>query len=507
MKTSTRLYLTIFLQFAIAVSLVVLVLNMQNKQANDSNIINLAGRQRMLSQKMTKEILLFAKGEFGSEEVNNTIEVFHQTLLALTYGGKAPLDLNRTKFSTLTENENKTVVKQLKKVESLWSKFHISIDNFLKSKDAQSLDYINQNNVTLLKEMNAAVFLMDAEASGKVSAMRKVLLWGILVLCILFLVTLYFVRKNVQVIFKLLGKLVGGLAVASERTWESAGIVSETSLQLAEGATEQAASIEETSASLEEMASMTKQNAENSNFADSLVKETDQIVAAANDSMNNLTESMNEISKSSEETSRIVKTIDEIAFQTNLLALNAAVEAARAGEAGAGFAVVAEEVRNLALRSAEAAKNTSSMIDGTTAKIKEGSQLVNGANETFQNVAESSAKVAELVSEITIVSNQQAQGIEQVNTAVTEMEKVTQQNAASSEESASASEELMGQAEQMKGFVRELEGLLGTDRKTAKRDTSTEAPTLPVAAATLVSNKVKPGFGQAIPLENEFDEL
>ncbi|HMK65117.1 MAG TPA: methyl-accepting chemotaxis protein, partial [Thermodesulfobacteriota bacterium] len=168
-----------------------------------------------------------------------------------------------------------------------------------------------------------------------------------------------------------------------------------------------------------------------------------------------------EISAASEETGKIVKTIDEIAFQTNLLALNAAVEAARAGEAGAGFAVVADEVRNLALRAADAAKNTSNLIEGTVKKIRTGSDVVQQTNQTFEKVAKSSKKVAELVGEIATASNEQAQGIEQINKAMSEMDRVVQRNAASAEESASASEEMTAQAEQMKEYVKELIAVLG----------------------------------------------
>lgn len=272
-----------------------------------------------------------------------------------------------------------------------------------------------------------------------------------------------------------INRIVEGLNEGADQVASASGQVSSSSQELAEGSGEQAASIEETSSSLEEMASMTKQNADNAQQADNLMKEANQVVTKANDSMTELIQSMDEISKASEETSKIIKTIDEIAFQTNLLALNAAVEAARAGEAGAGFAVVADEVRNLALRAADAAKNTADLIEGTVKKVNEGGELVGTTNKAFAQVAESSVKVGELVAEIAAASNEQADGIEQVNKAVVEMDKVVQQNAANAEESASASEEMSAQAEQMKGFVDELVALVAGSAGAGQRVTQTKA--------------------------------
>jgi len=195
------------------------------------------------------------------------------------------------------------------------------------------------------------------------------------------------------------------------------------------------------------------------------MKDANQVVGKANDSMIELTGSMEEIFTASEETQKIVKTIDEIAFQTNLLALNAAVEAARAGEAGAGFAVVADEVRNLAMRAADAAKNTADLIDSTVRKVDDGTKLVSSTNEAFKQVEESSGKVGVLISDIAAASNEQAQGIEQVNKAVVEMDKVVQQNAANAEENASACEDMNAQAANMKGYVGELVVLADGDSK------------------------------------------
>ncbi|MBI5592766.1 MAG: CZB domain-containing protein [Deltaproteobacteria bacterium] len=262
-------------------------------------------------------------------------------------------------------------------------------------------------------------------------------------------------------IVKPVNRVISGLAEASDQISSAAGEVSAASQSLAQGSSQQAASVEETSSSLEELSAMTKQNASNARQVDSLMKKANQVVNKADTSMSQLTTSMQEISKAGEETSKIIKTIDEIAFQTNLLALNAAVEAARAGEAGAGFAVVADEVRNLAMRAADAAKNTATLIEGTVKKVSDGTAIVKTTNDAFKEVAVSTAKVGELVGEIAAASTEQAQGIEQLNTAVTEMDKVTQQNAANAEESAAASEELNAQAEEMKGFVAELTAVVG----------------------------------------------
>jgi methyl-accepting chemotaxis protein len=276
-------------------------------------------------------------------------------------------------------------------------------------------------------------------------------------------------------ITKPINRIIEGLNEGADQVASASGQVSAASQSLAEGASEQAASIEETSSSLEEMSSMTKQNAEHATQANTLMDESKQIVGSANASMTEMVSSMQEITKASEETGKIIKTIDEIAFQTNLLALNAAVEAARAGEAGAGFAVVADEVRNLALRAAEAAKNTADLIEGTTKKVQDGSALVERTSEEFNKVEESAMKVAELIGEIAAASREQSEGIDQVNQAVADMDKVTQQNAANAEESASSSEEMNAQAEQMKLMVDDLVTLVGGTTRSAGADRSKPA--------------------------------
>jgi hypothetical protein len=262
-------------------------------------------------------------------------------------------------------------------------------------------------------------------------------------------------------ISKALSKIVEALTEGSSQVASASGQVSSASQSLAEGATEQAAGLEETSSSLEEMSTMTKQNADNAQQANTLASDARKAADNGSESMTRMNKAIQDIQKSSEETAKIIKVIDEIAFQTNLLALNAAVEAARAGEAGKGFAVVAEEVRNLAMRSAEAAKNTSSMIEESVKNSNNGVDIATEVSKVLNEIVQGVGKTTDLVGEIAAASQEQAQGISQVNTAVTQMDKVTQQNAANAEESASASEELSAQAEQMNEVVGELVAMVG----------------------------------------------
>ncbi len=255
-------------------------------------------------------------------------------------------------------------------------------------------------------------------------------------------------------------RIVDGLNESADQVSYASDQIASAGQSLAEGTSEQAASSEQIAASLEQVSAMARQNADNSGQANNLMGNLKQVVETVYYSMFDLTKSMDEISTATGEASGIIKNIDEIAFQTNLLALNAAVEAARAGENGAGFAVVADEVRNLALRAAEAAQNTSGLIQGITLKVEDGLKMVSGTSKSFNQVNTDSDNVADLVSNITVSSNDQAEGIEQVNNAVSEIDKVNQQNAANAEESASAHEELNAQAEYMKKLVDELAMLI-----------------------------------------------
>ena len=262
-----------------------------------------------------------------------------------------------------------------------------------------------------------------------------------------------------------IGELASSINTMRTKMGEAVGQSLSISQILSDSSSRQAAALEETSASMDEMASMTKQNASNTGEANKLMVAAKQSIEKANVSMSDLTTSMKEIASASEQTQKIIKSIDEVAFQTNLLALNAAVEAARAGEAGAGFAVVADEVRNLAMRATDSAKNTAFLIADIVNKVKGGETLVSITNNVFSEVTVSSTKVVQLMGEIAAASQEQSQGIDQVNNAMGEMNRVTQQNAANAEELAA----VMGmfKANNGKGQIRVEKASL--DRRLTKK--------------------------------------
>ena len=323
--------------------------------------------------------------------------------------------------------------------------------------EAEKLRKLNENGAnilatagTLLVEVDDSLAAMKATALKMISGIifsALLLFWGLSILL-------------VRSITKPINNAIMGLTEVAELVDAASGEVSNASQELAQGSSRQAAAVEQTSSSLEEMSSMTRQNAQNADQANRLMVESKATIEQANSSMDALTTSMREISVASEQTQKIIKTIDEVAFQTNLLALNAAVEAARAGEAGAGFAVVAEEVRNLAKRASDAAKDTATLIESTVKKVQTGSAMVAKTNDEFLRVSSSTSKVGELVGEIAAASQEQTQGIDQINKAVGEMDTVVQQNAGNAEESASASAEMNSQSQRMKGLVSELKALV-----------------------------------------------
>ncbi|QJR36551.1 HAMP domain-containing methyl-accepting chemotaxis protein [Gemmatimonas groenlandica] len=260
-------------------------------------------------------------------------------------------------------------------------------------------------------------------------------------------------QSSINLAIENLENTITQVATASDQVASASTQITAGGQSLASGSSEQAASLEEVSASVQEFATMARQSAVNATEAQtmSIDARTNATEGAAR--MQRLTEAVNEIKQSSSETAKIMKSIEEIAFQTNLLALNAAVEAARAGDAGRGFAVVAEEVRSLAIRSAEASKSTAELIERGLASAERGVSLNAEVSQSFGRINDQVERVAEVMAQIASAANQQASGVSQINVALEQLNQVTQQVAANAEESASAAEELNSQAASLNDTV------------------------------------------------------
>ncbi len=279
------------------------------------------------------------------------------------------------------------------------------------------------------------------------------------------------------------------LSESSEQIASAAGQVSSSSQSLAQGSSQQAATIEETSSASAEINSMAQRNTENSSSAASIVTSSETGFRRANDSLSEMVVAMEGISNSSQKISKIIKVIDEIAFQTNILALNAAVEAARAGDAGMGFAVVADEVRNLAQRCAQAAKDTATLIEESIEKSDGGMMKVDQVAVAIREITEESSKIKVLVDEINVGSIEQSRGIDQISRSISQMEQVTQGNAANSEQSAAAAQQLSAQAQTMKDIITQLRSMVESAPAISR---SRIAPTRKAAASKLPLPALKP---------------
>ena len=480
----------------------------------------LEGKQLMTTGQglspMLTEFRTVAKdfGALNSRQVLNVQRLFltndpdvYQSITEINEKARKLLETNaRTFLPNIQEPEIRTAWEELvgesRKLQSDDSQlFALWQDNRVRMADldakstalAKKAEQLSQESVRQIESGSTMVKTLGPGVG--LAGVVMLLIWGI-----------YMIRSTIgplRAATTALNSAVVQVETSAEATKRSAQ-------SLADGSSEQAAALEETSASLEQMSSMTQRNAANATEADSLMEESKATVAHAGISMGQMSEAMDEITGHGEQISKIIKTIDEIAFQTNLLALNAAVEAARAGEAGLGFAVVAGEVRILAQRAAEAAKNTSELIETTVNKIHHGNDLVKQAKSAFNDVAASSNKVATLVQGIAAASTEQAEGISQINRAVAQMDKVTQENAAGASESATAADELTTEAERLRDTVMDLNSVVdgkraGNQSAPVVHRAEPRRPGRLPAPAGKAKSKLKPT--KMIPMNDDFEDF
>lgn len=308
---------------------------------------------------------------------------------------------------------------------------------------ANGLSKYNTDQAKLLYEQN----ISNAKLANLIAGLT--ILFALILLVVIGMMISNMIANPIK-------EAIHGLSIGSDEVGSAASQVAAASQALAEGASEQAAAVQETSSTLEETSSMVHQNRENTQQAAVLAKQAKQYAEQSNDEMLKMSTSMTDLKNSSNEIAKIIKVIDEIAFQTNILSLNAAVEAARAGDAGKGFAVVAEEVRNLAQRSAQAAKDTTVIIESNIDLSEASVNIAKAVKDSVESIAEQATKVSDLLEEISVATNEQAQGVEQINKAVSQMEMALQSNAATADESASASRSLQEQAINVRDIVDSL---------------------------------------------------
>lgn len=350
-------------------------------------------------------------------------------------------------------------------------------------------DAAEQCKLSVIKDQNALGPVVQMRIGRTVRTVEIVAAAAVLLAVLVAWLITRRTNARLTAIADAIGESANQVAAASAQ-------VSAASQSLAQGASEQAASLEETSASLEEVASMARHNADGAHKAKDFAGQTRSSADRGASDMAEMRAAVDEIKASSADIAKIIKAIDDIAFQTNILALNAAVEAARAGEAGMGFSVVADEVRQLAQRSATSAKETAQKIEVALARSEHGVSIAGKVAESLGQIVANAREVDSVISEIATASSQQNEGVLQVNSAVSQMDKVTQSNASNAEETAAAAEELTSQAEMMRVNVGELLALVGRrlDRSagTATDSASVVPPHHPPSSPRASGKKTKP---------------
>jgi methyl-accepting chemotaxis protein len=397
-----------------------------------------------------------------------------------------------------------TALGYLGSVESAAKTYEESLKGFIavmqETAENQKKRFIIVNDLSsaidaITDEGFSAIVTTAEETSSSLSNASWMMIFGVVVgLIISIILAFLLIRSIVKVVVDSVKSLSEGTAQVVSASEQ----ISSASVSLAEGASSQASSVEEVSATIEQATASNNQNADNSREANLLAQHSNDAARIGNQQVGDLMSAMEKITDSSQKIAKIIKTIDEIAFQTNLLALNAAVEAARAGEHGLGFAVVAEEVKNLAERSAGAAKEITGIIEASIDQVKMGTEVANRTKESFTEILTSIKKTSDLIGEIAISAKEQAEGMNQIATAMGSVDQITQQNASASEETAAAAEELNAQALSMLESVAEIAALAGYDvgkesvKSSAAKRASTTTLSMPPKRLVMAPKKAKP---------------
>ncbi|MFH1035416.1 MAG: methyl-accepting chemotaxis protein [Pseudomonadota bacterium] len=464
------------------VSLVISAWWLLSQQETDGEVVNIAGRQRMLSQKMAKEALLLSLGQDQAGALRRDLEatgrLFGQSLKDLKEGNPQ---------RGLPATGDTAILAQLEQVQGQWAPVQAALATLTVGQPGsrefeQALAEVIKGNLGLMKGMNQATEMYAAGAGAKVRTLQAVMLAGLLVGLTVFAFTWWLVRARMVRPLDEVVEDVGLLSQGDLRPFAhrgqandeigdvahslgqlrasfnaSVGLIRDDATAVSGGASQiasgnqdlsdrtqqQAAAIEQTASAMEQLTSSVRNNAQGVRQADELARSAAAQAHQGGEVVARTTEAMRRVQDSSRKIGEIINVVNEIAFQTNLLALNAAVEAARAGEAGRGFAVVASEVRSLAGRASAAAKQIKTLIAESAAQVAQGGDLMDESGRLLQEIIANVQELATTVGGIASATQEQAQGIEEVNKAVNQMDQAVQQNAALVEETAAAAQGLM----------------------------------------------------------------